>query len=115
MALNQSKHPKLSCILSSYVFRNGLHASNLRTNREQFSLEKGKIKNSQHEPQCYWFLLMEKSVTRENQKRRSDKAVNCPQAIKDVSCPCASGKLLHRRLKIDFATASASALFVICS
>ena len=32
LAVNQSKHPRLSYILSFYVFLNGLDAINLRTN-----------------------------------------------------------------------------------
>ena len=32
LALNQSKHSMLLCILSFYVFLNDLHATNLRTN-----------------------------------------------------------------------------------
>ena len=37
LAINQSKHPMLSCMLSFYVFVNGLHATNLRKNNNSVS------------------------------------------------------------------------------
>ena len=42
--------------LSFYVFPSGLHATNLGTKLRTIQQNLGKIKNSQPEPQFYWFL-----------------------------------------------------------
>ena len=63
MAGSQSKHPMFSCILSFYVFLNGLHATNFKNKLRTIQPQNlGKIKNSQPEHQFSGSYRKEKSI-----------------------------------------------------